>query len=143
MQHRTRQIMRRLLFVCMVLIIAVMGYLMHVPIRAPVQSIVNLGIPHFDKLVHFGLYFCLSLALCGWLWVGRVPVLKQVFLVLLLLMGYSALEEWTQQLSPGRTSDFYDWLADVSGFTLGCVIVWSIIQFGPRTLRVTELHSNA
>lgn len=138
MQHRTRLLLRRILLVFALLIMATMGYLMHVPIRAPVQSIANLGIPHIDKIVHFSLYFLLSLALCGWLWVGRVPVVKQVLLVLVLLMGYSALEEWTQQFSPGRTSDIYDWLADVSGFTFGCVLVWSMILFGPRTLRVTE-----
>lgn len=138
MQQQTRNILRRILLVAVIVIIAAMGYLMHVPLKAPVQTIVKLGIPHFDKIVHFTLYLSLSLALCGWLWVGRVPVLKQVFFVLVLLMGYSALEEWSQQFSPGRSCDVYDWLADVSGFTLGCVITWSLIQWGPRTLRITE-----
>jgi len=99
---------------------------------------VNLGIPYFDKIVHFSLYFLLSLALCGWLWVGRVPVLKLVFLVIVIMMGYSALEEWSQQFSPGRNCDIYDWFADVSGFTFGCVITWSLIQWGPQSLRITE-----
>jgi len=138
MQHRTRLILRRILLLAAVLIVAVMGYLMHVPITEPVPALVKLRIPYFDKIVHFSLYLLLSLSLCGWLWLGRVPVLKQVLLLLMLLMGYSALEEWSQQFSLGRNSDVYDWLADVSGFTLGCVLVWSMIQFGPRTLRVTE-----
>jgi VanZ family protein len=138
MHYRTQILLRRLFFAASLLILAVMGYVMHVPLRAPVQSIVQLGIPHFDKIVHFSLYFALSIAVCGWMWVGRVPMLKQVAIVLVLMLGYSAVEEWSQQLSPGRTSDFYDWLADVSGFTLGCVVMWTIIQFGPRTLRATE-----
>ena len=138
MQHRTRLILRRIMLVSAVLIAVGMGFLMHVPITEPIEAIVRLRIPHIDKIAHFSSYFLLSLALCSWLWLGSVPVFKQVLVVIVLLMGYSALEEWTQHLSPGRTSDFYDWLADVSGFTLGCVLVWSMIQFGPRTLRVTE-----
>jgi VanZ family protein len=136
MQHRTRLILRRLLLALTVLIVVGMGILMHMPLTEPV--FLRYRIPHIDKIVHFSLYFILSSTLCAWLWLGRVPMLKQIVLVLVLLMGYSALEEWTQQWSPGRTSDFYDWLADASGFTLGSITVWCIIAFGPRTLRVTE-----
>ncbi len=138
MHYRTRLLLRRIFLAAFVVLLVAMAIVMHVPLRAPLESIRRLGIPHFDKIVHFSSYLLLSGTLTAWLWVGRVPVIKQMLLVIILLMLYSALEEWSQQFSIGRTSDVRDWYADVLGFTLGCVSMWSLFRWGPSWLRLTE-----
>lgn len=138
MHYRTRLLLRRIFLAAFVLLAVAMAVLMHLP---PSLAMIRLSRVHsvipLDKVIHFSSYLLLSLMLCAWLWVGRVPVVKQMLLVILLLLGYSALEEWTQQFTD-RITDIMDWYADVAGFSLGCLIVWSISRWGPSWLRVTE-----
>lgn len=140
MQYRTRTVLR------VVLMLAFLGaglgfaILMHMPYpylpeiaKRPSSFFIPL-----DKIFHFSSYFLLSVLLCAWFWVGQVPPLrKQAFWIIGGLMLYSGLEEYTQQFS-NRVTDMNDWLADVSGFTLGCLITWALWRFGPGWLSVTE-----
>lgn len=66
------------------------------------------GIPHLDKLVHFGIFFVLALTF------HRAFALSAK-LSLLFLACYGLLIEVAQSYAPGRGADVYDWLADASG----------------------------
>ena len=73
-----------------------------------------------DKLAHGGLYLILGLSL-AW---GKRRTQAGVPGLLLLLMGvgYGALDEWHQSFVPGRFSTVGDWVADSAGVMLGLVL---------------------
>ena len=73
-----------------------------------------------DKLVHGGLYLILGLSLA----LGKRRTGSGVPGLLLLLMGvgYGALDEWHQSFVPGRHSSMGDWVADSAGVMLGLVL---------------------
>ena len=73
-----------------------------------------------DKFVHGGLYLILGLSL-AW---GKVRTGWGVPGVMLLLIGvgYGALDEWHQSFVPGRTASMGDWAADSAGVILGLVL---------------------
>ena len=73
-----------------------------------------------DKLAHGGLYLILGLSL-AW---GKRRTRAGVPGLLLLLMGvgYGALDEWHQSFVPGRFFTVGDWVADSAGVMLGLVL---------------------
>lgn len=73
-----------------------------------------------DKLVHGGLYLILGLSL-AW---GKATIGSGVPVVVLLLMGvgYGALDEWHQSFVPGRDVSVGDWVADSIGVMLGLLL---------------------
>lgn len=80
------------------------------------------GIPHFDKLVHAGIYAGLALLLTSWLAVRKRfgKAVKYAVIVGLVLGAYGGLDEITQSYLPfKRTTDLADWLADLAGISLG------------------------
>ncbi len=76
--------------------------------------------PGGDKLVHGGLFLILGLSL-AW---GNQSTGSGVSGVVLLLIGvgYGALDEWHQSFVPGRDSSVGDWVADSAGVMLGLVL---------------------
>ena len=72
------------------------------------------------KFVHGGLYLILGLSL-AW---GKMRTGLGVPGVLLLLIGvgYGALDEWHQSFVPGRDASVGDWVADSAGVMLGFVL---------------------
>ena len=79
-----------------------------------------------DKLVHVGLFLILGFSL-AW---GKVRTGLGVPGVLLLLIGvgYGALDEWHQSFVPGRTVSMGDWVADSAGVMLGLVLFSSFLS---------------
>ena len=73
-----------------------------------------------DKLAHGALYLILGLSL-AW---GKGRTGSNVGWVLLLLMGvgYGALDEWHQSFVPGRDASVGDWMADSVGVMLALVL---------------------
>jgi len=73
-----------------------------------------------DKWVHGGLYLILGLSL-AW---GKTRTGSGVPAVLLLLIGvgYGALDEWHQSFVPGRDVSVGDWVADSAGVMIGLLL---------------------
>jgi VanZ family protein len=72
-----------------------------------------------DKLGHFAAFAVLAALLCCAalaLWRPTARLYASIFAV---LAGYGALDELSQRLSPGRSSDFRDWIADCAGASIG------------------------
>jgi VanZ family protein len=90
-------------------------------------SIPGSDIPHVsfmsfrdsDKLVHGTMYAIFAfLAVRSLIRAGR-PLRQAVLVVMLGIAIFAALDEWHQQFIPGRSMDVLDWLADISGATIG------------------------
>jgi VanZ family protein len=74
-----------------------------------------------DKLVHLGVY-----AILGWLSVRAAWTPERGWrawlLTILIIAALAATDEWLQRYSPGRTPNIWDWIADVTGATIGVTI---------------------
>lgn len=85
-----------------------------------------------DKLAHLGLYGGLAFLLAwttlhfspDWRVVGGVTMVTAA--------AYGALDEWLQNFVAGRTADFADWTADVSGATIGLVVFAGLLAVWNR-----------
>ncbi len=84
------------------------------------------GIPHIDKVLHFGYFLGGGGLLSAALYCRRPdePSWGLILLMAVLLAGgVGWLDEWRQGFVPGRSgNDFGDWLADVCGGTTGALI---------------------
>jgi VanZ family protein len=67
-------------------------------------------IHNFDKLVHFSAFGLLATL------VARVgPGWRGAVWALIITSAFGASDEWHQSFVPGRSCDFFDWLADTLG----------------------------
>ncbi len=82
-----------------------------------------LNIPYFDKIVHIFLFLVFLFLLAYWFAKqNRFNILHQKFLLLSLLTGviYGGLTEILQEVVfIERTSNFFDFIADVAGCLIG------------------------
>jgi VanZ family protein len=85
----------------------------------PGKSIEN--VHGWDKAAHFGAYFGLALLLAWVLAAGLKSWLARSAAAIVIIAIYAALDEALQVLTPGRTPDWKDWLADVAGAACGLV----------------------
>jgi VanZ family protein len=72
-----------------------------------------------DKFIHFAIFFILGTLMC---YVTNSPRWVPRFVGIGLAgMAYAAVDEWTQQIVPGRVPDWADFIADSLG-------LWSAIS---------------
>jgi VanZ family protein len=94
----------------------------------------NLEIPTNDKIGHFMAYATFSLNIC--LLFTRVS--KQLLLLLLGVIGYGILLEFLQGFV-GRSTSFYDFLANTIGVSIGFVLylflAWQRWRYSPQMLK--------
>jgi VanZ family protein len=87
------------------------------------------GIPHLDKLAHFGVYAVLGVLLgWGWLRAGRRPG-RGWLLLFALLLGAS--DEVRHHRMDQRQAEFGDWIADALGAAAGLFIT---TRYGRRLM---------
>lgn len=73
-------------------------------------------LPNADKLAHMAEYFILSLFV--YLALVKVHAFRTpaaAFFSIMIVSIYGASDEFHQNFTPGRTVDFFDWLADLTG----------------------------
>ncbi len=79
-------------------------------------------LPHesyqLDKVVHFGLYMVLFLLLARALRRTGWPA-RRLWLVVVIVSAFAALDELHQLFIPGRDADVLDWSADTVGALTG------------------------
>lgn len=71
-----------------------------------------------DKFVHFAIYFVLSVsAFLSFIRQKKINLLRERALVSIVIFTliYGGLDEIHQYFVPGRSCDFYDWLANIAG----------------------------
>ena len=84
----------------------------HVP-----QPLVDLHLAN-DKALHFAAFAGLAFLL-AWSQNSFRPAWSTVLVMLIIVSVYGAVDELTQALVPGRTTDIKDWIADVAGAITG------------------------
>jgi VanZ family protein len=89
-----------------------------------------------DKFMHFAIFFILGTLMC---YVTNSPRWVPRFLGIGLAgMAYAAVDEWTQQLVPGRVPDWADFMADSLGLWSAISIYvaakWVYLRFVPPTV---------
>lgn len=113
------------LFLKPILWLALICYGLFIPVNnLPARPFLN--IPHFDKLVHFGLFlvFCLLLFRPF-----KTLKLKPYFWAPAVSLALAGLLEITQQLiSASRSSNLYDFFANAAGIAASIIIYRLIID---------------
>ncbi|MCZ7601424.1 MAG: VanZ family protein [Melioribacteraceae bacterium] len=84
-----------------------------------------------DKIKHFIAYFVLSFFLSLALNVqNKFKRMKESYIkfALLITLIYSTFDEIHQVFIPGRSAEFWDWLANMFGILLGVFLVKSLVE---------------
>lgn len=97
-------------------------------IKIPQQwEIPQFQFPYFDKIVHFTMYFALSVAFIletSVIRPGHKEVtLRPYFTAFILSAIFGGLIEIIQSTLAYRSCDIMDWLADMGGALIGCLII--------------------
>ena len=93
-------------------------------------------IPHFDKIVHFGLYFVYTLLLISGFLLQYPKEWAKAYLISgLLAFSCGILIEYLQFLMYlGRSADFYDAIANTSGIILALLLFKPVQRLFPWAL---------
>lgn len=100
----------------------------------PPQDVPEPGIeiPHLDKVVHFGMFFIMSLLIC---YRFERPALKSIYGIAIgFSFLYGGLIEILQHYFFNRGGDVLDLLADVAGGVAGCVLFPTVKKIEARFL---------
>jgi VanZ family protein len=98
----------------------------------PGKSIPSVSIFEFDKLIHAGLFFVLTVA---WLRAVAGRYVYKAVLVVGAILIFSFVSEWFQEVLPiGRTADVFDAVADSIGALIGLATwsIWGFFQGKPK-----------
>lgn len=100
----------------------------------PPQDVPEPGIeiPHLDKVVHFGMFFIMSLLIC---YRFERPSLKSIYGIAIgFSFLYGGLIEILQHYFFDRGGDVWDLLADVAGGVAGCALFPTVKKIEARFL---------
>lgn len=91
---------------------------------------IEINIPHFDKIIHFGLFFILGLTIRG------LQSEKNHELVINLFMVFYAMiiEVIQHNFVPNRSGDVFDFIFDVLGLLVGVFMFKYLPKFTQRLL---------
>lgn len=91
------------------------------------------GIPHLDKIVHFGVFGLLSTLALRVFFDLRHP-LRTTLIAIAIVSVYGISDEFRQSFTPGRSVEFVDWAADTTGAALAA----ALYSFWPGYRRLLE-----
>jgi len=111
-----------------ILWLALICYALFIPAQElPVKPLFK--IPHFDKMVHFGLFFVLCILL---LRPFKRLKFKYYIIAPLISIVFSGILEFSQQmLSKSRSSDIYDFMANTLGI-LAAILFYFLFVSGKK-----------
>lgn len=108
----------------------------HVPARCIPRAIAGLGdiVLHGVGFLGLSSWFILTGAAFG------IKPLRRILLVLLVMMAYGAIDEYTQQFF-GRCTELKDWLTDTTA-TIIAIILWETIFYLSHIITRTKISHN-
>ena len=93
----------------------------------------DLGILQQDKFLHMIAFFFYGYSALLFLEALKPePGRKTTILFFLIVIIFSASDEFHQYYIPGRTCDFYDWIADLIGFSTSYFTRNSLLNFANK-----------
>lgn len=117
---------RRAIAVTVVLLLALYWPLAFLLTHMPMDDVDEWDLP-LDKIFHFGSFGLISFLLTGALGLWRGWHWKWVPTAIVIAAVYGVIDELTQ-IPFGRQADVRDWIADVSGATLGAILAGAICE---------------
>lgn len=92
----------------------------------PGKDIPDLGIPHLDKVAHFCEFFIFGVLIARAFFRSfpETSFLKAIIICLVIATAYAGLDEWHQQFIPGRTVDFADFFANLTGIAVSVLVYY-------------------
>jgi len=94
----------------------------------PGDRVPKFTIAHFDKIVHFSIYYIFGVLLLLAVFEFKpLGSLKSILTALITGLGFGALDEFHQFWIPNRFPDVLDFLADAAGLSLGILSVFLFI----------------
>jgi len=132
------QVSRRAAGILFVMYLCMAFVLTHLPGNNLPQMGISQWIPDADKFAHAGLYFVLAGLMANCLRFRLHSNRVIVLITMGILAIYAAFDEWSQQFSPLRSPDFFDFIADMIGASLG-VSTFAIWRWLRRQARQTSL----
>jgi VanZ family protein len=104
------------------------------------------GVPDVnDKVKHFAGFFVLTGLLC---YVTQSPnpnfwaTTRRFSLIMLAVLIYAGIDEFTQRFSPGRTPDVWDFVADAAG-AVAAVSLYAVARSLLAPVVIPALHQNS
>lgn len=89
----------------------------------PGEKLPQVPVAHLDKIIHFLVYFILSLLVIRlFQYEGRFSRPVEASFTLILAGGYGTLIELMQHFIPGRDSSIFDALINILGAVIGIII---------------------
>ncbi len=89
------------------------------------------SIPHFDKMVHAGLYFILALSIMPVMTLSKKQMLIKLapLITIIIVALYGGIIEIAQEnWFTNRSGDIYDFLSDIAGGIFGIIFYFIIIN---------------
>ena len=85
---------------------------------------------NLDKIIHFGVYFVLGYLITRAFSLGNFNNLTGKIFSLSISLGalYGLSDEFHQMFVPGRSMDFFDFLADVVGIAIAQLVIYFYYQ---------------
>ena len=102
------------------------------------QEAVPIQTSRIDKVLHFTIYTVFAFLLTRYLTEG-FRLWQAVVLAIAFAMAFGAFDEWHQQLIPGRSTEFADWVADSLGALTGAIVA-ALLMYR-RQARRDAIHS--
>ena len=107
-------------FTIISVILVLIGILM------PGDDVPSVGIPHLDKVVHCGMFGCVTLCFY-WDYYKVYKKVPHMIFTMAMVILFGALTEVMQAYVPGRSCDYRDLIADTVGIILATLIArWGI-----------------
>lgn len=92
-----------------------------------------------DKLVHLVCFGGLSF----WAAFGcRIRRPGQFWLPALLVSVYGVIDEFHQSFTPGRSTSFFDWMADTAGAVMGALVFVGVVGLIERARGIRAIKEN-
>lgn len=99
-----------------------------IAILAPGDDVPSVGIPNLDKVVHFGMFACIT-ACFVWEYYRANNKLAKTYLTALYFIIFAAVTEVMQYFVPGRSCDIKDLIADALGIVIAVVLINKLITY--------------
>ena len=108
------------------------GYWLAMFVLTHVPSVELPDINYIDKVYHAAGYAVLAFALSGVFTLWRGYDQRMLLLVWIVVATYAAIDEYTQQFVLNRSSDKFDFLADIVGAALGLLGLLACLRLSSR-----------
>ena len=104
----------------------------HIPVS------INVGISHFDKVVHASTYALLAFMLMRAVNLSWGRGVRVSLGVLGVLASYGAIDELLQIPIPGRQGDIKDWIADMVGAITGVITYQLFVRYAVPWIKTVK-----